>query len=61
MKAKKVIEIQTEDYIEEQYILEKFPEALWFNFSGKIIFYLPEEFEDEIKNEIEEFERRKND
>ena len=34
MKAKKVIEIQAENYIEEQLLMEAFPEAIWFTGVG---------------------------
>jgi len=38
---KHVIQITTESEIEEQYILEKFPEAVWVSLTGRTNFYLP--------------------
>ena len=40
MKMKAVIQITTDDNIEEQYILEKYPEAVWINLSGRTLFFL---------------------
>ncbi len=60
MKVRNVIEIKTEDYIEEQFILEKFPEALWFNYTGNIMFYLPNYLEDEVNKAVEYIERKKS-
>jgi len=59
MKAKKVIQIETEDYLEGQYILENFPQALWFNYSSNIIFYLPDYLEDEVNEAVKYFENEK--
>lgn len=41
MKYKTVIEVITESYAEEQYILSKFPNASWIPYIEKIIFYIP--------------------
>jgi len=56
MKVKRVIEIKTEDYLEEQYILENFPQAVWFNHHGNTMFYLPGYLEDEIIITVKKFE-----
>jgi len=42
MKMKSTIQVTTESDIEEQYILEKFPEAVWVNLTGRTMFFLPE-------------------
>jgi hypothetical protein len=55
MKVKKVIEIQAEDYIEERYMLENFPQAV--NSPGNTMFYLPHYLEDEINTAVENFEK----
>ncbi|MHA1700709.1 MAG: hypothetical protein ACTSWK_00430 [Promethearchaeota archaeon] len=52
MKVKRVIEIKTENYLEEAYILENFPQAVWFSCPGNTMFYLPEYLEDEINTAI---------
>ena len=54
MEAKKVIEVQTDNYIEEQLMLEAFPEAVWFTGVGNTRFYLPEYMEEEVEQKIEE-------
>ena len=41
MEMKQVIQITTNGNIEEQYILEKFPEAFWIPFHGGTNFFLP--------------------
>jgi len=60
MKMKSVIQITSENDIEEQYILEKFPEAVWFNLRGITHFYLPdgEEYRTEVEAAILEWEER---
>jgi hypothetical protein len=54
MEAKKVIEIQAENYIEEQLLLEEYPEAVWFTGVGNTRFYLPEYMEEEVEAKIRE-------
>ena len=56
MKAKKVIEIQTDSYIEEQLMVEAFPEAVWFTGVGNTRFYLPEYMEEEVNDKIKQLE-----
>lgn len=60
MKMKSVIQITTEGNIEDQYILEKFPEAVWVSFRGGTNFYLPdgEEYRTEVEVAILEWEER---
>jgi len=57
---KQVIQITAEDEIEEQYILEKFPEAVWFSLTGRTNFYLPdnEEYRTEIAEAVTHWEER---
>ena len=54
MKASKVIEVQAESYIEEQLLIEAFPEAIWFTGIGPTRFYLPDYMEEEINEKLEE-------
>ena len=58
MEQRTVIEITAESYIEEQLLLEKFPEAVWLNLSGNTRFYLPESSKEEVVSFIEECEER---
>jgi hypothetical protein len=60
MKMKPVIQITSENNIEEQYLLERFPEAVWHHSGGLTRFYLPdgEEYRSEIKVAITEWEER---
>lgn len=57
MKAKKVIEIQAENYIEEQLLIEAFPEAVWFTGVGNTRFYLPYSMKEDVKEKILEFRK----
>jgi hypothetical protein len=65
MKYKAVIEIITESYEEEQFILNRFPNSVWISPAGisnkKTLFYLPYQQYDEVKNTIEEWEKRNGD
>jgi hypothetical protein len=58
-----VIEIEVESHIEEQYILEKFPESVWISPAGFGVstrFYLPynEMTQIEVEQAIQEWEER---
>jgi len=58
MKCRRVVEIITESYDEEQFIMEKFP-GLWWEFRAtNTIFYTTEDRLDEINEAINEFERK---
>jgi hypothetical protein len=59
MKYKQVIEIVTETYEEEQYILHKFPEAYWYSRGSNIVFALPAYEQNRVGEAIEDFERLK--
>jgi hypothetical protein len=58
MKQRTVVEIQAENYIEEQLLLERFPEAIWINLSGNTMFFLPEDMQEEVVSFIQECEER---
>ena len=60
MKHKIVIEVTAETYEEEQILMNKFPEAWWDDRSGLIVFYIPEEKADVVKEVINEYKERKN-
>lgn len=40
MKRRVVIEVESESYLEEQYLLDKFPDAVWLNMGGQTKFYM---------------------
>jgi hypothetical protein len=57
MKCRRVVEILTESYEEQQFILEKFP-GLWWEMRGEnTVFYTTEERLEEINIAISEYER----
>lgn len=55
MQYKKLIKIVTDDYREEHFILERFPNASWTPQCGMSIFYLDENEEEEVKQAIREW------
>jgi hypothetical protein len=60
MKQRRVVEITAESYIEEQILLEKFPEAVWINLGGSTIkFYLNEDRQEDVIKFIQECEERR--
>ncbi len=60
MKMKPMIQITAENEIEEQHILERFPEAVWVSLTGRTNFYLPnnESYRTEVEQIILEWEER---
>ena len=40
MKRRVVIEMESESYLEEQFLLDKFPDAVWLNMGGQTRFYM---------------------
>jgi len=59
MKQSHVIEIVTESYEEEQYILHRFPDAWWYSRGSNIVFVLPVSEKNEITEAIEDYEKLK--
>ena len=59
MKHKKVIQVIAENYDEEQFLLNKFPEAWWDDRSGRMVFSISEHQENEVKEAINEYKERK--
>jgi len=63
MKHKLVIEIITESYEEEQYILMKFPDAWWYSGNskgGNTVFYLPASSEEIVQEVITKWKEMKS-
>ncbi len=40
MKRRVVIEVESESYLEEQFLLDKFPHSIWLNMGGQTKFYM---------------------
>ncbi|MFW9871643.1 MAG: hypothetical protein ACFFG0_00985 [Candidatus Thorarchaeota archaeon] len=55
MILKRVIEVKTFTHEEQQFILNRFPESFWFEYDGKIRFYIDEEKIAEVVDAIDEF------
>lgn len=59
MKMRAVIEIETESYLEEQYILEQLPNSVWIYLGEKRVrFYIPYPEYDLVKKILKEWEER---
>jgi len=58
MKLKKMIALESESYLEEQFILSKFPESVWINLEGGTTFYIPESKINEALNVLKEWRNR---
>lgn len=65
MKFKKEISITTENYNEEQFILTRFPEAVWIAVGGKTgdgtIFYVPEKRINDVLEALSEWKEKNRD
>lgn len=59
MKHKTVIQITAESYEEEQYLLNKFPEAWWDDRQGLTVFYIPTTKMDQVTEVVNEYKERK--
>lgn len=59
MQLRKVIEIMTENYEEEQFINRKFPGCWWEIRSNKVVFFLPEDKHDEAVDAMTEYTLKK--
>ena len=56
MKHKAVIQITAESYAEQQYIMAKFPSAVWVTLSEeRTLFYVPYAEYNEVKKAINEW------
>lgn len=60
MKHKKVIQVITENYEEEQYMLFKFPESWWNDRFGRMMFSISLEQEEKVNEAIKEYKELKN-
>jgi hypothetical protein len=59
MRYRRVVEIETSTYAEQQFILNRFPQAVWISVEeNKTRFYLPNEMYQKIIGVIKEWENR---
>ncbi len=61
MEMRETVEISVDNQIEEQYILEKFPEAVWVSpagFGTTTRFFLPSNRSSDVREAIQEWEER---
>lgn len=58
MKSRSVIEVETSNIAEEQYILNKFPHAIWVALGEKTKFYIPYEEYSIVKEMVDEWEKK---
>ena len=56
MKQKEVIELKAESYMEEQFLLDRFPSVVWLNLGGSTTFYLSIDEKDSVLKAIKEWE-----
>lgn len=61
MKHKQVIELVAETYEEEQFILNRFPDAYWYpsNAQGNTVFYISVENKNDVEKVVDEYNRIK--
>ena len=58
MKHKKVLQVIAENYAEEQFMLNRFPEAWWDDRSGRMVFSISLEQEDQVNKAINEYKEQ---
>ena len=59
MKTNKVIQVIAENYEEEQFIFNKFPDVWWDDRSGNIVFNIPINREEQVNEVLKEYEELK--
>ncbi len=61
MKVRKVVQITTDNYMEQQAIMGRFPDVVWMPVNGvmskQISFYLPETKHNKVIEFMEEYKR----
>ncbi len=56
MEYKEVIQLRSESYMEDQFLLDRFPSATWLNHRGSTTFYLSVDEKDSVLKAIKEWE-----
>jgi len=59
MKHKKVILVTAESYEEEQFLVNKLSSDWWDHHRGKIVFFVPEEKEEYVREVFNEYKELK--
>ena len=54
MEYKEVIQLRSESYMEDQFLLDRFPSATWLNHRGSTTFYLSVDEKDSVLREEKE-------
>ena len=60
MKLRRVVEVKVTSYEEQQFILTRFPDAIWMVDGTNTRFYLDEEKIAEIVDAVDEFNGKEN-
>jgi uncharacterized protein (UPF0303 family) len=55
MKLRRVIEVVAFTHDEQQFILSRFPESVWFELDDKIRFYIDEEKIADVVDAVDEY------
>lgn len=55
MKRSIVIELVSESYLEEQFLIDRFPDASWLNYGGNTRFYISIDDNDRVLKAITEW------
>jgi len=58
MKHKAVVEIETKSIEEEQFVLNRFPSAIWVALGERTKFYIPYQEYNVVKEMINEWEKQ---
>ena len=62
MKYKMCYEVVADNYVEEQFLLSRFPDSIWFITENNTRFYISKKYKNELVDAIGEWkERKKND
>jgi len=57
MKRRVVIELESESYMEEQFLLDKFPNAIWLNMGGQTKFFMDIDEKEQVLEAITEWKK----
>ena len=55
MKRRVVIEVESESYLEEQFLLDRFPNAVWLNMGGQTRFYMDIDEKEQVLEALTEW------
>ena len=55
MKRRVVIEVESESHMEEQFLLDRFPGAIWLNMGGQTKFFMDINEKEEVLSALTEW------